>query len=142
MPQHPPDAVPLPRPSLRPHDMRPHRPGRLIFIVVVALVHLALTISLLLLTYSQGMSHFDDGSRPSAGERALNATLHVLCFPLLSLGPSVGGMAGWLLAFANSLCWSGGMSFVLGRCRRRRSLKLPPTARRIDTLCRNDRSPS
>jgi hypothetical protein len=100
------------------------RPGWIVFLVLVTLVHLALTIALLLSTFSHSMSHFDDGSPPGVGERVVLALLHVLSFPLLTpvmtMGADAGRWGGWALALANSLCWAMAACFVLDRLRRRR----------------------
>ena len=117
---------------LIPHYARAPRPQprRIGLIVIVTVAHLALTIRLLLLTFTQGMSHFDDGSPPSAMEHVVKGAFHVLSFPLLTplfvFHVNVPGPASWLLVLANSLCWALAVSFLLDRLGARRAAAGPP----------------
>ena len=77
--------------------------------MVVAIVHFFLQGALFFVTFLRGMSRFDGGRPPTYDERIASAAFHALSFPVLKLVLAlhlhVPGVAGWLVFFANSLCW-------------------------------------
>jgi len=81
-------------------------------------VHLAVTISLLLIVFGGGMSRFDTGGEPGWFEAACGRLLSVLGFPILTLletrmGQRFPGLWGYVPFVANSALWAAAALGVL-----------------------------
>ena len=85
--------------------------------VIVALVHFALTISLMLFAISTGMEAFNNPDHHISGiERFSGSLVKVLMQPVMSLwtpwmSKNMPNMVEWVLVIANSLLW--GFAIVL-----------------------------
>lgn len=90
----------------------------------IALAHFAATSCAFLASFAMGMARFDTGGVETPAEAALGVATQVLMFPLVtaSLWLRIGapGPAGWLIVFANSLCWGLAIAWVIDQLRRRR----------------------
>ena len=88
-----------------------------------AILHFLVQGALFFATFVRGMSRFDSGRPPTYDERIASAAFHALSFPVLKLVRAlhlhIPGVAGWLVFFANSLCW-GVVALLLVRLWERR----------------------
>ncbi|MDQ3243736.1 MAG: C-GCAxxG-C-C family protein [Gemmatimonadota bacterium] len=88
----------------------------------LALVHFVLTIVAVATSFGSGMSRFDTGAAPGAGERVLDAAAALLTFPLVQAMirwfplPAQYRQAPWehLVFVANSFLW-GAAIYALAR---------------------------
>jgi hypothetical protein len=100
---------------------------RLPVIVVLTILHLALSGALMLLSMSATMGRFDTGAEPTPGARVVELLSRILLFPvvdplarLLPRGIRGGGFPWEHLIFvANSLLWGVVLAALWERVRRR-----------------------
>jgi hypothetical protein len=92
-------------------------------IIGIVLLHFALSIILLGISFGNTMARFDNGLTPSPTEQIVDLGAGILNFPLVTLASSTffsnftskffGGLMGWLVFILNSLLWAVGI-YLLG----------------------------
>jgi hypothetical protein len=87
-------------------------PPRLFFVVFV-LVHSAVSVWLLFITFTAGMARFYSGASPTVKERLLEHASTVLLSPIFTLvtrshitATLLSGLLGYLPILANSALWA------------------------------------
>lgn len=88
-----------------------------IAILVLALLHAALSFGIFLFAFSRGMARFDTGSSPTVIERMLDTAVLVLYFPFMHLAQLAPkgwfpGLWGYLPLFINSSLWAVALVYV------------------------------
>ena len=84
---------------------------------LLAALHLAVTVGLLLFVFGSGMSRFDTGGQPGWFDAACGRLLSVLMFPLSTLldnkmSQRFPGLWGYVPFAANSALWAAALVFV------------------------------
>lgn len=81
-----------------------------VYLVVITALHFILTIGLMLFSFSEVMSRFDDGIPPTVKTHLFYTGMSILSFPIVSLarlGPSIyPGLLGYIPYILNSLLWA------------------------------------
>ena len=82
-------------------------------LIPFVIVHSIVSVSVLLVAFTQGMARFDTGSEPSLVERAADFLSEILLSPLFMLvtnsrvlRAAFPGVLGWAPVLANSILWS------------------------------------
>jgi hypothetical protein len=106
-----------------------------IAILILALLHAALSFGIFLLAFGRGMSRFDTGNSPTVLERVLDAAALVLYFPFMHLAQLApkgwfSGLWGYFPLLINSSLWAVVLVCVycLLRGRRHNSFENEPPA--------------
>ena len=93
-----------------------------LFLMVFVLVHSAVSVFLLLRSFSLGMARFDSGASPTAMESLVEHLSDILLSPVFTLtvrshAASVlfPGLLGWLPVVANSILWAFGAWWLFRR---------------------------
>jgi|SRR6185312_14484626 len=84
--------------------------------LVIAILHLVVSVALTATTYALSMDRFDADAPPTPAERIIEVCLQVLCFPIVRWAMAsrvrFPGLIGYLPFIVNSLLWATAISWI------------------------------